>query len=224
MSQVLLTLGDSWPVGGELRRDLGEVPYGNLLQDNMNFDTLHNYGVGGTSNEDMLYQLQQFITQVWNPEDSVTVICFLTNPARSAHWPRFGTWNADNQEWKHWPSDAKTWARELFIHFHRTEHEVMRSSATVTTLQAWCNYHGFDDYYFAGWVRYPTWLPGVDTSKIWAQGNETAADWFGAADHNGEHLLNVKENQYIQPNFAHPNQLGHQFIADKLASWICLKQ
>ena len=40
----------------------------------------------------------------------------------------------------------------------------------------------------------------------------------------GKHLLNVKENQYIQPNFAHPNQLGHQLIADKLASWICLKQ
>ena len=220
MAQVLLTLGDSWPAGGELKFNLGEVPYGNLIQATMGFDKLHNYGSGGASNEDMLYQLQRFIAESWTPEDNITVICFLTNPARSAHWPRFGTWNEHDRKWKHWPTDAKEWASELFMHFHRTEHEVMRSSATVTTLQTWCKNHGFADYYFAGWVRYPTWLPGVNTDKIWDKGNQTAADWFSATDHNGEHLLNAGENQYIQPNFAHPNQSGHQLIANKLIKWI----
>jgi lysophospholipase L1-like esterase len=33
-------------------------------------------------------------------------------------------------------------------------------------------------------------------------------------------LTNVANNIYIKPNFAHPNQLGHQLIADRLASWI----
>ena len=33
MQQVLLTLGDSWPQGGELKENLGQVPYGNLLRD-----------------------------------------------------------------------------------------------------------------------------------------------------------------------------------------------
>jgi hypothetical protein len=47
MAQVLLTLGDSWPAGGELKFDLGEVPYGNLTQTAMGFDKLHNYGSGG---------------------------------------------------------------------------------------------------------------------------------------------------------------------------------
>lgn len=220
MSKTLVTLGDSWPAGGELDFAQGEVPYGNLLQYRMGFDALHNYGSGGASNEDMLYQLQRFIAESWTPGDEVTVICFLTNPARSAHWPRFSTWNEQDREWKHWPADAKKWARELFMYFHRSEHEVMRSSSTVTTLQTWCKNHGFADYYFAGWVRYPNWLPGVDVSKILAQGNETAADWFNASDHNGECLINVETNPYIQPKKQHPNQIGHQLIADKLISWI----
>jgi hypothetical protein len=220
MARVLVTLGDSWPQGGELRGSLNEVPYGTLLQRNMSFDAFHNYGSAGASNEDMLYQLHQFIAESWVPGDSVTVIGFLTNPARTAHWPRFLPWNGQDREWKHWPADAKDWARKIFLHFHSNEHEIMRSSTTITALQAWCAHHGFEDYYFAGWVRYPTWLPGVNTSKIWAQGKETAADWFGASRHNGEHLLDVGDNPYIHPNFAHPNQLGHSLIADKLQAWI----
>jgi peptidoglycan hydrolase-like protein with peptidoglycan-binding domain len=110
--------------------------------------------------------------------------------------------------------------KEVYLHFYRKEHEVMRSSSAVSTLQAWCSNLGFDDYYFSGWVRYPAWLPGTNTDKIWAQGNETAADWFGASKHNGEHLLDVKDNAFIRPNFAHPNQIGHELIANKLIEWI----
>ena len=84
----------------------------------------------------------------------------------------------------------------------------------------WCKYHSIDDYYFAGWVRYNTWLPGVDTKRVWAQGQETVGDWFGASDHNGETLVNVENNPYIRPNRSHPNQLGHNLIADKLQAWI----
>ena len=210
MSKTIVTLGDSWPAGGELDFARGEVPYGNLLQYRMGFDSLHNYGSGGASNEDMLYQLQRFIAESHVPGNQVTAIFFLTNPARTAHFPRFFSWESN--------TDSKQ--KELYMHFHRREHEAMRSSATVSALQAWCSNLGFNDYYFSGWVRYPTWLPGVDTGKIWAQGNETVADWFGASKHNGEHLLDVGDNIYIHPNFAHPNQLGHELIADRLISWI----
>jgi len=60
----------------------------------------------------------------------------------------------------------------------------------------------------------------VNTDKIWAKGQETVADWFGAPDHNGENLYNVENNPYIRPNVCHPNQLGHQLIADRLQGWI----
>lgn len=204
--RVLITLGDSWPEGAELgsgRR------YGEILHDKLAFDQFYNYGSGGASNEDMLYQLQQYIAEKHHPNHKVTAIFFLTNPARTAHFPRFMSW-----------ASADTRMKEIYLHFHRTEHEIMRNSMTVSALQAWCKQLGFADYYFSGWVRYPVWLPGVDTNKIWAQGNETAADWFGASKHNGEHLLDVGDNPYIRPNFAHPNQLGHDLIAEKLAAWI----
>ena len=222
MPQVLLTLGDSWPQGGELKGDLGQVPYGNLLKKQLKFDQFYNYGSAGASNEDTLIQLQDYLKNHWHPTDDVTAIIHLTNPARTAHLPRFTSLNANSDDRAHWPAEAKQFIKDFVLHFHTVEHEVMRSSTTVSALQYWCQNHNIQDYYFSGWVKYSAWLPGVNLTKIWGKGNETAADWFGAASHNGEHLLNVETNPYIKPNFAHPNQLGHQLIADKLATWIQL--
>ena len=219
MPRVLLTLGDSWPQGGELKLEY-EFPYGILLQKKLGFDQLHNYGSAGASNEDSLYQLQNYLKTHWTPNDKVTAVVHLTNPARTAHLPRFASLDAYSDERRHWPADAKQFVKDFVLHFHTAEHEIMRSSTTVSALQHWCQFHNIQDYYFSGWVKYPTWLPGVNLTKIWANGNETAGDWFGASAHNGEHLTNVETNTYIKPNFAHPNQLGHQLIADKLATWI----
>ena len=209
MKKILLTLGDSWPEGAELGSG---KRYGEILQDAMGFDEFYNYGSGGASNEDMLYQLQNYF-KIHKPDSQVIAVFFLTNPARTAHFPRFSNW-----------TNADTFGKEIYMHFHAREHEIMRSSMTVSALQKWCQSFDIDDYYFAGWVRYDHWLPGVDLNRIWAQGRETAADWFGASDHNGEHLVNVENNQYIRPNFAHPNQLGHQLIAEKLQGWIQSRQ
>ena len=88
MQKVLLTLGDSWPQGGELKQDLGQVPYGNLLRDQLKFDQFYNYGSAGASNEDTLYQLQDYVKTKWNSSDDITAIIHLTNPARTAHLPR----------------------------------------------------------------------------------------------------------------------------------------
>ena len=220
MPRVLLTLGDSWPQGGELKNDLGQVPYGNLLKEQLMFDQFYNYGSAGASNEDSLYQLQNYLKTHWTPNDKVTAVIHLTNPARTTHLPRFTSLDAYSNERQHWPTDAKQFIKDFVLHFHNPEHEIMRSSTTVSALQYWCQVHNIQDYYFSGWVKYPAWLPGVNITKIWAGGNETVGDWFGASAHNGEHLTNVETNTYIKPNFAHPNQLGHKLIADKLATWI----
>jgi hypothetical protein len=211
MRQVLLTFGDSWPQGGELGPGR---PYGDILKDIGGYDQLYNYGSAGASNEDMLYQFRQYLDEDRRTDDITTAVFFLTNPARTAHYPRFFDWG----------QSATTVLKQLHTHFNRPEHEVLRSTTTVITLQSWCKHYNIDDYYFAGWVRYLQWHEGVVLDKIWRQGRETAGDWFGASDHNGEHLVNVKENVYIKPNFAHPNQLGHQFIAEKLHKWISKKR
>ena len=216
--KTLITFGDSWPQGGELKHP--DKPYGNLLQKKLDFDQFFNYGSAGASNEDTVLQLIDYIENTHQPTNSVTAIFFLTNPARSMHWPRGMSWNWASEERKHWPSDALDTIKELFLHFHDNNRDAIRSNMSVTSCQQICLSLGFNDYYFAGWVRYDQWLPGVNTYKIYKAGKETAADWFGATDHNGEHLLNVSDNQYIRPNFAHPNKLGHEIIAEKLAKWI----
>lgn len=221
MHRVLLTFGDSWPQGGELKFDDGERPYGELLRDRMGFTRFWNYGSGGASNEDMLYQLQDYLqTKYRSDNQEVVAIFHLTNPARTAHWPRFTSWDIYGSRWTHWTPEALDHLKKIYLHFNDPRHEIMRSSATITALQQWCKTYSIRDYYFAGWVKYSTWLPGVDTSKIWAEGKETAADWFGATEHNGEHLTNVKDNPYIAPKIAHPNPLGHELIADRLQQWI----
>jgi hypothetical protein len=209
MRKVLLTFGDSWPEGGELGDGR---PYGDILKDIGCYDQLYNYGSAGASNEDMLYQFRDYLENDYKPNDSTTAVFFLTNPARTAHYPRFFDWDQSAVAFK-----------ELYMYFHRDGHNVLRSTTTIITLQAWCRHYQIDDYYFAGWVRYNQWFEGVNLNKIWKQGQETASDWFGASDHNGEHLVNVQDNVYIRPNFAHPNQLGHQYIAEKLHNWISKK-
>lgn len=217
MTKTLVTFGDSWPEGAELQ--LGDLRYGEIIRDTMGFDWFYNYGSGGASNEDMIYQFQDYFNHRHQPNSDTTAIFFLTNPARTAHFPRFTSWNVNES----WHPDAQDQIKELYVHFHDRRHEIMRNSVVITALQAWCDTFRIHDYYFSGWVRYESWLPGVDLDRIWKHGQETAADWFGATRHNGEHLLDVGENIYIQPNFAHPNQMGHQLIATRLMAWLTEK-
>lgn len=210
---TLVTFGDSWPQGGEL--EYPDVPYGNILADLLAVDDFYNYGKQGTSLEHMIHQLLEFSV---SDKTEVIAVFFLTNPARSIYWPTNMSWNWESEERKHWPIDALDTVKELFLHFH--EHDNIRASSTICLLQNMCKQLGYRDYYFSGWVKYTHWLPGVDTTKIYKGGQETASDWFGATDHNNEHLVNAGNNQYIKPNFAHPNQLGHKLIAKTLAKWI----
>ena len=210
---TLVTFGDSWPQGGELEHP--ELPYGELLSDMLKFNEYYNYGTAGASLEHMIAQLIDFNSK--NKKD-VVAIFFLTNPARSIYWPSGMSWSWQSQERAHWPADAKDTIKELFLHFH--DHDNTRANCTISLLQNMCKQLGYNDYYFSGWVRYNNWLPGINTDKIWKAGEETAADWFGATNHNGEHLLDVSDNRYIRPKFAHPNQIGHELIAKTLADWI----
>jgi hypothetical protein len=208
--KVIATFGDSWPGGAELGS--GKA-YGHLLQEKYGFDQWYNYGMGGASNEHMLFQFQRHIKEVHQPNHQTTTIFFLTNPGRTVQWPLFMSTQTDHEDLK-----------KVIVHLFSTENEIMRYNSTVSALQFWCQNLGITDWYFAGWNRYQNWMPGVNLDKIWAQGQETAADWFGASKHNGEHLLDVGDNPYIRPNFCHPNQLGHQLIADRLAQWIGLRR
>jgi hypothetical protein len=214
----LVTFGDSWPQGAEMPgSDDSKPTYGRLIAEKTNAE-FYNYGLGGTSQEALVTQLEDFVANHYKANEKTIAIFFLTNPARSHYWPKNMSWNWESDERKHWPMDARNTIKELIVHFH--DHDAYRSSLAISACQTWCKQLGIDDYYFAGWNRQTEWMPFVNTDKIWKAGNETAADWFGATKHNGEHLLDVQDNKYIKPNFAHPNELGHELIANQLYNWI----
>jgi len=215
MKKVLVTFGDSWPEGTELNQML-EKPYGYFLSNHLSCDVFLNYGQGGTSNEHMISQLREYLDKKHQSNSQVIAVFHLTNPARTVHLPSnfLHVYNKDQQICNN------HFFKQIFCNFYDDKKENMRTNATLTVLQSWCKAHNIADFYFSGWVKYPKWVPEVDVDKIWAQGKETAADWFGAHEFNCEHLINVQNNEYIKPNFAHPNQLGHQLIAKKLAEWI----
>jgi hypothetical protein len=220
--KVLLTLGDSWTQGAELGRD--ELPYGKLLRTQMKFDLFYNFGKAGASNEHMVQQLQSYFDQYHRPYHQITVIGFLTNPHRTAYWPHGADFNVNGHQRSHWDLEAKEVFMQTWLHFHQDEITVLRNSLAICALQTWCARYNISDYYFSGWNHYPTWLPCVNVDKIWAQGKETAADWFGATNYIDDYIKDAENNPYIRPNNCHPNQLGHQLIADRLQSWIENKQ
>ena len=221
MKKVLVTFGDSWPEGSELGSNR---TYGKLLQEQMGFDEFYNYGAGATSNEHLVTQLQSYFQKHHKPDYKTTAIFFLTNPHRSAYWPKNYGWHNFGQPPKHWTDNDKQMFIKAWLHFHKEEITNMRSNLVVTTLQQWCKNCGVDDYYFSGWIKYPVWYPSVDVSKIWGKGLETVGDWFGAPAHTDEVLTDIKNNPYVYPNLCHPNKLGHQLIADRLQDWIQSKQ
>lgn len=218
MTKVLLAIGDSWCSGAELQS--GEHPYPDLIEKQLGFDQQIRLSRGGASNEHSLMWLQEYLDQQHQPDWDVTAVFHLTNPARTAHLPRELTLNVHGNK-QTWNDEARQHWMQWYTYFFTHEHTRFRTSTTVTAMQAWCKKFNIRDYYFSGWVNYKDlFTSGVDTSKIWAQGTETAADWFGASDHIGEYLVNVETNAYIRPNHSHPNQIGHQLIADKLSAWI----
>lgn len=206
MPKILVTFGDSWPQGAELRT--GEMPFGHWLKTHLDCSVWQNFGVGGSSNDHLISQLQNFLLQDLN---NVIAVFFLTNPARSIYWSGDMFLPTHNDQLKH-----------QFLYFH--EHDQFRTAVDVAALQKMCSGVGIDDYYLAGWIKMTNWLPGTDVGRIYQQGSVTAAHWLGAYQNNGEHVIDVQNNDYIKPNFCHPNQLGHQLIAEKLAEWIKYRQ
>jgi hypothetical protein len=205
---TLLIFGDSWPYGSELTPD--EQPYGNLLYQRVGCDNVKLFAQPSTSIPHLILQLRNAIAQGIS---GTKAVFFLTGIDRDLVWEEHCTrelspTNPDNIDW--------------YAKYNSPELSQYRVNVTLIALQSMCAKYSIDDYYVWGWDRVDLW-PEVDTTKFYA--NTVADEFLGQADvphtfSKINHLKNSK-NQYIWPNLGHPNQLGHQRIADMLAEWIC---
>jgi hypothetical protein len=204
----LVTFGDSWPCGAELLPD--EKPYGKILSDllSLNFE---NRSQTATSNEHMVLQLKRYIDSL--SEDNKTVaVFFITSPARTC----LIDFNGTEKEIYPWADQSRgAYANAWYRFFHTPLQDQFRTRLAILALQRMCNLYSIDDYYIVGWSQIDLDFPGIDKTKIY---NKTCAELFDAPS---EHEFSLaKDNQYIYPNNCHPNQKGHNLIAETLAEWI----
>lgn len=213
MTYPLVTFGDSWPAGAELKA--GEQPFGHKLADLLHSSKYTNCAVPATSNEHMILQLGQYINQIKNVANHIAIF-FVTETSRSCLIDN----NNNYLEIKFNGNPEKhSLDYYYFKHFHTRAQDKFKTHKTILSLQRMCSKSGINDFYVIGWQKNVDldW-PGIEKEKFYDCGNTTCANWLEPT--HDKFWSTAKSNPYIKPNDNHPNQAGHDLIANKLYEWI----
>ena len=220
----LIICGDSWSNGAELK--LGEKNFGQILAQRLNA-TLCNQSVDASSIPHLILQLRTALARIDKSQSSVAVF-FITSPDRDVIWSDTLPKGSGFMETHPLPHRR---LEQIFLnscdplheHWYKTYYSAelanFRANTSLITLQTMCKLHGIQDFYIRGWDRFDLWSE-VDVSKFYNQGRSTAFDFFTNRPGQIPNMVFNRTCKYIWPNGSHPNQLGHDLIADKLFQWI----
>ena len=214
--KYLFGFGDSWPQGSELHP--GDKTFIELLAENKSLQ-FKNFAKPSTSIPHLIVQFNQairFAQSCGINTSEILAVFFLTSPDRDLIWK-----NSDQNLEIHLnpthPED-KFW----YTHIHTDYLVNYRINTSLISLQSLCKFHGITDRYIWGWEKINLW-PEIDQSKIHCT---MIVDYFLDGQINTSQsiidYLYTSKNRYIWPNSGHPNQLGHEKIAEILAQWINL--
>jgi hypothetical protein len=208
----LVTFGDSWPYGSELAE--GQHPYGHVLASLLQMP-FTNCAVPATSNEHMILQLNEYASANGSINGHVAIF-FLTWPGRSC-WIDYNGYPKEIRPDAN--ADKTSLEYQYFKYFHTPNQEVFRTHQSMLSLQRMSSALDLQDFYIVGWTPNIDFnWPGIDTAKIYKSGDTTCASWLGISSTNFE--TDLRSSPYVLPNVCHPNQLGHQLIAEKLYNWM----
>jgi hypothetical protein len=218
----LLIFGDSWPQGSELKPN--QRPFGDLLASKLNIPMM-NWSAASTSIPHLILQLRDAVTpgaqQRLKKFDhgGSDAIFFLTSPERDVIWK-----HGLDKELHINPNHPTDFDVRWYSEFWTPELSSFRVNTTLLALQKLCEIHGIRDHYIWGWDPIELW-PDLDVTKFWKHGKSSVLDLFLENDTiscNGtlmDYIAN-KENKFVYPNGGHPNQRGHQLIANELEAWL----
>jgi hypothetical protein len=215
----LLIFGDSWPHGDEL--DSKEMAYGQLLGQRLGIYNVKNYSSPGTGISHMILQLRAAIRDNQHKGTNKIAVFFLSGQERfmcyhddkivnlSIRGPRI---NPENN------AGILQRMNDLYYkYFYSDQMRDFFTNTNIIALQSMCRKNGIQDYYIAGWQRFDFW-PEVDLARIYDQGQTSCRELLNMEFDDRDGV--VYNNPYFSPNQSHPNQLGHQLIADTLFDWI----
>ena len=218
----LISFGDSWAQGSELLPK--EKTFGELLSEQLGCIEFSNYAVPASSINHLIIQLKSHLHRLLamglDPSDWMAIF-FLTDHNRGA--------TAHNGQWIF--QNAAGGFGELAVdrqlvdqvntaywkYIHSPELSTLTANSTILALQRICQTHGIDDYYVAGWQTLDLW-PEVDVDKFYQGGKVSCGRLIGMQSDIPSSYVN-RQNLNQSPG-GHPNQLGHQIIADSLYKWI----
>jgi hypothetical protein len=213
----LLIFGDSWPQGSELKS--GEKTFGQILAEGFHCPW-HNFAQPSTSIPHLVQQLRHAVWTSKQEESKFeiagsTAVFFLTSPDRDLIWQ-------DGEETEIHPGRDGPTIKQWYFNIYSQDLANYRTNTTLLALREMCRQHEINDYYLWGWTRTKLWSE-IDCSRVYDNGISSALDMF---DDHVTHprtliqYINTRPNKYVYPNDGHPNQAGHQLIADNLYQWL----
>ena len=211
MKTKLITFGDSWPYGAELKAN--ERPFGFVLADILAVDIYQNLSIGGTSADSMVYELDKYIKSIQDNCTTIAVfyitglsrVMFLDNDGQPKCYKVPPSVNHFSQEPDH----------IYFKYFHSYYQDMFNAQRTILCLQSMCYKAGIKDFYLPGFKPVDLNFSGLDSARNYPK---TCLELFGIAPE--DELDDSVDNPYICSGGNHPNQLGHNLIAQTLGDWI----
>tara|TARA_R110000803_G_scaffold100796_1_gene168852 strand:+ start:4303 stop:4932 length:630 start_codon:yes stop_codon:yes gene_type:complete len=204
----LIVFGDSWPVGIELGKH--ETAFGELLHKKLDTVNFLNCAEQGSTVDSLVLQLDRFI-KTTELNDCVCVF-FITNPTRYLYFK-------DGEEKILRPTgDRSSLTKFYFGEVQSDQLDYHKANLCVLALQKMCKERGYHDYYMEGWTNIDWKYYGIDKTKFLPK---SATEMFGADTNTRTlELTKFQDNEYITPNKYHPNQKGHELIAEELYQFI----
>ena len=216
----LIMFGDSWAQGSGLSAE--EKTFGELVSNKLGFDYFSNYAEPASCIAHLIVKLKNFLkrnSEIGEDSSKFIAIFFLTAQGRAMNnidgdWIFYNAGGGFSSSGKH--KDTADLTNEYYWkYFYNREQSQIIANSNIIALQSVCQQHGIQDFYIAGWQQFDLWAE-VDHSRVYKNGKISCADFF-----NLKKCPNVdNKNPYIYPNTGHPNQQGHQLIADRLVEWI----
>jgi hypothetical protein len=217
MADILVGFGDSWAHGDELDRP-EENSYLALLGKQLGMP-VRNFSTSSASIGHMLIQFREFIDEYYNPVNRYHAVFFVTAKERALIM-------LPNGEMSHIApgnfSPKFSSQEHAYYEFYSDQHGEFDANRTIIALQGMCRMYSVTDYWMLGWQTLPLWSQ-VDRGRFYLDGEWPVTSLFVKDNLHPDilELVNpINRNPYIWPNSGHPNQLGHQAIADAIEPMI----
>lgn len=195
-----ITFGDSWPAGAELQKD--ERVFGDLIAEKLGFN-FHNYAVQATSNDHLIMQLLDYLDKDYKTADRHVALFFITDLHRSIWFDEHNCPRELHHEHR-FPAN-----KAYFKHIHSKYLEDFRFITAMNALRHLCAEYDIEDHYVVGWER-------LNDFRI----SPTGVPFERFYDHGHTTIVEATIGDTHRLPYGHPDQIGHQMIADELYKWL----